>query len=455
MCRTRDATPSDERVASPAVTSPGTLGGIPNSLLARSPPSGPAAALAPGDVLGALVGGHLARRRPATARQIQRDDTNPAVGPAVSAAAGGAVDLQAVILSFTLPKGKVLSSSASRNLTTTAPTTIKLTVTAKDVEVSMAPSIYIDAQWPAQNMAFYRVSYTFANHHTEVGVSAVDDEWGDGLIDVTDTARESITELMNGIFAGTPISPGKPIGAGPQPASAPYNPMTDTDLQGTAERIQMAFAQLPSTGDSDVGIGDVGDVSAGAVITVKAAQEAGAGAGKVHIAAGTSITVMAAGGAGAKDLMAASGKGRQAQANAAKIGSITITSDGIVVQKDGKDVIALKSISISRGGKVSLDSFELLGEAKEAAGAEHGLWFLIGTGLNVAQGAPPELGMAMAADDPRLRAQIVPGIAKDMVEDALNKAFTDLLAKHGRDIPGIDLGEVLGVPGAPVPGGAH
>jgi len=59
----------------------------------------------------------------------------------------------------------------------------------------------------------------------------------------------------------------------------------------------------------------------------------------------------------------------------------------------------------------------------------------------------------MAADDPRLRAQIVPGIARDMVERALSQAFTSLLAQHGRDIPGVDLGQVLGVPGAPVPAG--
>jgi hypothetical protein len=197
---------------------------------------------------------------------------------------------------------------------------------------------------------------------------------------------------MNGIFAGTPINPGKPIGAGPQPPSAPYDPMTDTDLQGTAERIQMAFSQLPSTGESDVGIGDVGDVSAGAVIVVKADQEAGAGAGKVHIAAGTSITVMAHAAGGAKALMAAAGKGKQAAANAANIHSITITSSGIIVQKDGEDVIALSSISILRGGKVTLDSFELLGKAKEAAGAEQGLLFLIGTGINVAQARRPSSG---------------------------------------------------------------
>jgi hypothetical protein len=466
----RDVEPGEELVATPPVVTAPVLGSIPNSLLARSAPIGPGAAPAPGaaaPILGgipnsllarsALVsrGGHSPRRRPlaAAALQIQRDDTNPPVGPSVSSATGGAVDLQAVIVSFTLPERKVLSSSASRNLTTTAPTTIQLKVSAQDVEVTMSPPIYIDAQWPAQNMVFSSVTYTFANHHTDVGVSTVNDEWGDGFIDVTETARESITELMNGIFAGTPFSPGRPIGAGPPPPAAPYNPMTDTDLRGTAEGIQMAFSQLPSSGDSDVGLGDVGDVSAGAVIVVKSVQEAGAGAGKVHIAAGTSITVMAHGAAGAKDLMAAAGKGSQAAANAAKIQSITITSSGIIVQKDGEDVIALDSISIHRGGKVTLDSFALLGKAKEAASSEHGLWFLIGAGINVAQGAPPELGTAIAAEDPRLRAQIVPGIAKDMVEEALNKALTDLLGQHGRDIPGVDLGEVLGVPGAPVPAG--
>jgi hypothetical protein len=274
---------------------------------------------------------------------------------------------------------------------------------------------------------------------------------GDGFFDVTGTAREAITELMNGIFAGTPISPGRPIGAGPPSPSAPYNPMTDTDLQGTAERIQMAFSQLPSTGGSDVGIGDVGRVSAGAEIIVRAAQVAGDGDAKVHIAPGTPVTVMANGGATATQVNAAIGAGAQAVANAANITSVGISSNGIIVKKDGEDVISLTSITIHRGGSVTLDRFELLGAAREAAKTETGAWQLIGTGLNLAQGAPLPLAAAMAADDPRLRAQIVPGIARDMVERALNQAFTSLLAQHGRDIPGLDLGEVLGVPGAPIP----
>jgi hypothetical protein len=433
----------------------GLLEAIPNSLLARSTPMPERSALGQGGSSNVLVSRQIAERGSATAdrRQIQRDDANPAVGPAVHSATGGAVDLNAVVLAFTLPGRKVLSSSASRNLTTTAETTITLRVTATDVQLSMSPSLYIDAQWPAQNMALYSVRYTFADHRTEVGVSAVNDEWGDGLIDVTDTARESITELMNGIFRGTPISPGRPIGAGPPPPSAPYNPMTDTDLQGTAERIQMAFSQLPSTGGSDVGSGDVGRVSAGAEIVVRAAQVAGDGPAKVHIAAGTAITVMANGGATAAQLQGGIGAGTQAAANAANITSIGISSNGIVVKKDGEDVISLTSITIHRGGNVTLDRFELLGSAREAANTERSVWWLIGTGLNVAQGAPPALAGAMAAEDPNTRAQIVPGIARDMVERALNQAFTSLLAQHGRDIPGVDLGQVLGVPGAPVPAG--
>jgi hypothetical protein len=422
-------------------------------LLARWAPTGGDAALAYPGGSNALLSRHVAARgRTAPDRRlIQRDDTVPAVGPAVNAATGGAVDLQAVIVGFALPGGKVLSSSASRNLTTTGPTMVRLRVTANDVEVTMSPPIYIDAQWPAQNMALSSVRYTFAGHRTEVDVGVVNDEWGDGFIDVTGTARESITELMNGIFAGTPISPGRPIGAGPPAPSAPYDPLADTDLQATAERIQMAFTQLPSTGESDLGIDDVSHVAAGAELVVRAAQVAGEGDAKVHIAAGTSITVMVQGAGTASQVRGAMGAGAQAAANAANITSINIASSGIVVKKGGEDVISISSITIHRGGRVTLDRFGLLGSAREAAGTEAGVRGLVGTLIGTAAGLPPEAALTIAANDPATQAQLVPGIARDMVERALGEAVTGLLAQHGRDIPGIDLGQVLGVPGAPVP----
>jgi len=46
---------------------------------------------------------------------------------------------------------------------------------------------------------------------------------------------------------------------------------------------------------------------------------------------------------------------------------------------------------------------------------------------------------------------VVPGLVSGLLEAKLQAAFTELLAKQGRTIiPGVDLGSVFGVPGAPV-----
>ena len=60
--------------------------------------------------------------------------------------------------------------------------------------------------------------------------------------------------------------------------------------------------------------------------------------------------------------------------------------------------------------------------------------------------AGAELAHQRGADRP----VIVPGLTRAMIEIQLQRAFTQLLAEHGRTaIPGVDLGAVLGVPSGP------
>jgi hypothetical protein len=61
------------------------------------------------------------------------------------------------------------------------------------------------------------------------------------------------------------------------------------------------------------------------------------------------------------------------------------------------------------------------------------------------------LGAQNTVDEGKAKPVVVPGIVSGFLESKLQAAFTELLATQGRSlIPGVDLGSVLGVPGAPV-----
>jgi hypothetical protein len=60
------------------------------------------------------------------------------------------------------------------------------------------------------------------------------------------------------------------------------------------------------------------------------------------------------------------------------------------------------------------------------------------------------LGAQNTIDEGKASPVLVPGIVSGL-EHKLQEAFTQLLAAQGRSIiPGVDIGSVLGVPGAPV-----
>ncbi len=104
---------------------------------------------------------------------------------------------------------------------------------------------------------------------------------------------------------------------------------------------------------------------------------------------------------------------------------------------------------------MNIDSITLLGEAAEAAKTEGGVWLILGGLMGAAQSDGSPAGFAIGAQNTMNEGKdapvIVPGLVRGVLESKLQAAFTDLLATQGRSlIPGVDLGSILGVPGAPV-----
>jgi hypothetical protein len=235
---------------------------------------------------------------------------------------------------------------------------------------------------------------------------------------------------------------------------AAYDPLRDTDPQETLKALVTNLQAMPSDGSSDVSAQDISKISVGATITITNGFEQIDGGTGLKIAPGTAVTVQIDSGASVAGLQGA-GQGAAAIAAAANIQAIHASSAGITVVKDGKPVASINALTIRRGGQVKIDSITLLGEAAEAAESERGLRLLAGAigGLAQTNGEPfgAAAGIARTAEDHADTPTVVPGIVSGLLESKLQAAFTELLAKQGRTIiPGVDLGSVLGVPGAPV-----
>jgi hypothetical protein len=407
---------------------------------------------------------------------VQRDPIPGGVGGATTAATGGAVGLRSIEGSFVIPGGKLISGTFSRRVSTTSATQVSVQITSQKAVISFSAPIYIDAQWPVQNMAVHSITHTFVDNATTSDVRLVDDELGDGFIDQTSTARASLGETVGQIIRRTvvdrartrpdPVPPtytssDRPTGQGPPPyfghneappaLAGPYDPLQDPDPQGTLAALAANLGAMPSEGEHDeISAAELSRLTVGATITVNKGVEQLDGGTGLRIAAGTAVSLQVDSGASVPKLKAEAGKGTAAIAAAADIQAIHASSSGVQVIKDGKPIATIDRLTIARGGAVKIDHLTLLGEAAEAASTERGLWSLVGGILGAEQARENPFAAASAtgiSDDP----VVVPGIARGILEGKLQTALTDLLATHGRTlVPGVDLGSVLGVPGGPV-----
>jgi hypothetical protein len=329
----------------------------------------------------------------------------PGVTPATALPSG--VDLKGASLSFDLPGDKALSSSTKVDVVTTDSTTVTLAVTASSLQVSFSPPILIKPLL-LQNMQWSGLNYNFATASTSVALTG-------GMTSPESQARQTISESFLQLISGTPL------------AAPGYNPINDADLAGTLRQIKTNFDKTPSKGGEGVKAADVTNL----VVAADVGLGAPIASGGLIISKGVHIAAKVRGSA------ASLGE------TGPIVDSLTISGDSIIVQSDGVDVAQIHDLTVARGGAVTLGNVTLLGPAKELAQSEEGIKLLLLIGL-LSQGSYNDRP-ALASIDPDVRAEIVPGLTRLKIQDALTKAVRSLVVQNADAIPGYDLSTVFGV----------
>ncbi|MCB9787691.1 MAG: hypothetical protein H6744_13495 [Deltaproteobacteria bacterium] len=349
-----------------------------------------------------------------------------AAGP-IGAQLPSNVSLEAVRVSAQLGANRTLTGSWQYEVRTQYATTLQISVSRDGVFISASPSLDIDAQWPVANMRLYGAGVRFADGRSYSSMRTVRG-LTNGMIDLTGKANASITALIDQSIAGTAMArPG-------------YDPMTDPDLMATLGRISANFQNLPTAG-GQVGVEDLGSPSVGATLKMQSPFEAGAGKAGVSIAAGTALDVDISGSGDISALLRQSTA--QGAAEAAHIQRVSVRSEGVILTKDGKPIARLQSLSVSPSGAVTLERFELMGDASTAGGFES-LLRLLGGAIRGAQYGSAELGMRQTAITGGADPTIVRGLTKSAIEEGMSEAVRKLLNENKNAIPGMDLARVFG-----------
>jgi hypothetical protein len=335
------------------------------------------------------------------------------------------VELGAIGLSFTLGAGKNLSRNWQRELRTESESRIRASVSREKLEIGFNPPLLIDAQWPAMNMQIGGVTLDFATSRTMVSIGSIHGVT-EGLIDFSEDAKKEIGALITSGIAGTAMA---------QPG---YNPMKDPCIISTLELIADNFRRQPSSGPGEVKTSDFGDPRIDVRLTTTGDQtfvEEGAG---LSVPKGTVIEVSITGRGNLATIMAS--ETTADKVTAAKIESLTITSNGIAVVVKEKSVAFLDRMRIDRGGAVTLESMRLEGVLGEAAGLES-LIRVIAAALDLkSSGGRTDEHSTIVANS---LAKIVPGIVREKIEATLTSSVRQLVHANRSAIPEVDLGEIL------------
>lgn len=369
--------------------------------------------------------------------------TAPNAGPAAAPAAPGAdiasnvpgnVDLRAVRLSFQIPENRTFAQNWKYTAKTSAPTTIGLEVTPQGLRIWTSPGLHFDVQWPAQNMRMYGAGVNFTSGQPYAEFSPVRG-MGEGFIDVTETGEKTVRDMIASAIAGTSM------------ANPGYDPLRDPNIMQTLSRIKANFDAMPPAPGAGAGVApaEVSRPTVGASLAMKSPFVKQATGGGVSIPAGGGFDISIQGTGNLAQILAA-GTQPQAAAMAAGIQQIDVSSESIQLLKgNGEPIAKLQSLVISRGGQVRLDRFEMLGGLGTGAGIETLIRLLVAAGTAASQGLPGEVGVGVAAQNGGLEPELVRGVSRKMIEDALSESVRKLLTENRHAVPGLDLGLVFGV----------
>lgn len=340
------------------------------------------------------------------------------------------VDVESVSGSFTIPAGLELTGNWQASVSTRNPTHVSVEVTKTGVHVRPSPGLFVDAFWPLQNASIRSAGVQFGRGRAYANVTD-QSGLGEGFISITDRVEEKITTMLDQAIAGTPLArPG-------------YVPTEDADLGGTLQRVMSGFSNMFKSGGSNQGgkgvtARQMSSVGLGATLTTAGGDFTKNGTG-LQVEAGAPISLSASGTANVQDLVDAGTPASAAET--ANIQSISISSGGLTVMSKGKPIASIEHLTVHRGGRVTIDRMQLLGEAANAQRTEAGLSLLIGLLAGQAGSGEAMAGALNNANNP----QIVGGVSRAMMEREFTSTVQTMVLQYRGAVPGIDLATVLGI----------
>jgi hypothetical protein len=338
------------------------------------------------------------------------------------------VELSSIGLSFTLGAGKNLSRNWQRELRTESESRFRSTVTRDSLEISFSPPILIDAQWPAMNMQLGGIKLEFSTGRTTAFLGAIHGIT-EGMIDFSDDAKKEIGALITTGVKGTAM------------AQIGYNPMQDPHIISTLETLADHFRQQPQEDPTDVEYSDFGAPQIDISLSMKddfRHIEKNAG---LAVRRGTTIHVSILGHGNLATMMAS--RTTAEKVNAAKIDSVTIVSDGMLVVVNDKPIAYLDRMRIDRGGTVSLEKVRLEGAAGEVAGIETLIRVMASAIQWTTSGSSLDDGMTMAMHSKDTQATVIPDVVRAQIEKTLTDGVKQLLKANRLVIPEVDIEEVF------------
>lgn len=338
------------------------------------------------------------------------------------------IELRSIGLSFTLGAGKNLSRSWQRELRTESESRFRATVTRDSLEISFSPPLLIDAQWPAMNMQLGGVKRDFSTGQTTAVLGSIHGVT-EGLIDYSDDAKKEICALIATGITGTAM------------AETGYNPMQDAQIISTLETLGDNFREQPQKKPSEIEYSDFGAPRVDMTMVMKTdfrhiEKKAG-----LSLCRGTTIDVSISGKGNLATMMAS--RTTAGKVNAAKIESVTIVSDGILVIVSDKPIAYLDRMRIDRGGAVTLEKLRLEGTAGEVAGIETLIRVMASAMQWAASGRGLDDGMTLAMNSRDTQAKVIPDIVRTEIEKTLTDGVKQLLKANRAIVPEVDIEEVF------------
>jgi hypothetical protein len=337
--------------------------------------------------------------------------------------AGAPSSLKRLSFEGTLAAGQTLPGSDSdKTIHTLADTHVKLNVTATYFSAGFTPGLIITSgTWPHPDMELTSVSFNFTTGLFGWQATGPNYAWWLGH------AKDKLTAGLAGLF-----------GAMPPPMRTPgYNPFSDANIQGNLATFFSSLSSSSAPANSaPAGTPNASGLATSATFTLRGEIRQDSGRMALIVPSGTEVTVRVnlSGGVpkNLKEIRVSSvdlelrGSGGGGSNVAFRLGDADFP------------LIFISSATFSSGGHLNF-SYSLVSEVGET------FWRMLLAATAVASGQGDKVGEnATASKDPALRA-----VVDNLIHSDVEPLLRHLIVANRHAIPGIDLGEALGLGSEP------